>query len=169
MTEVKHMKTNATETPEKSLIERIMALKETPLEALQAQYCALFGKEGPCSNNKLFIWRRIAYRLQEEAYGPLPAATQERVGELIKMYDPVNNSALRAENAPVSGKKKTLSRDRRLPIPGAIIRKSYKGTAVEVKTLENGFEYNEKVYRTLSAVAKAITGDHWNGYKFFAI
>ena len=163
------MKINSTETPEKPLIERILALKEASLEALQAQYCALFGKESPCSNNKLFIWRRIAYRLQEEAYGPLTAVAQERVGELIKMYDPINNSSLRAEDAPVPGKKKTLSRDRRLPIPGAIIRKSYKGTTVEVKTLEKGFEYNDKIYRTLSAVAKAITGDHWNGYKFFTI
>ncbi len=163
------MKTNTPEAPEKPLIERIMTLKEAPLEALQAQYCALFGKESPCSNNKLYIWRRIAYRLQEAAYGPLPAAAQERISELIKMYDPINNGALRAENAPVPGKKKTLSRDRRLPIPGAIIRKAYKGTTVEVKALETGFEYDGKVYRTLSAVAKAITGDHWNGYKFFAI
>jgi len=163
------MKEAAAEVKTKPLLEVIMALKDAPLEVLKAQYNTLFGQASPCSNNKVFIWRKIAYRLQEDAYGSLPASARERVNELIKMYDPVNNHALRAEESPVPSKKKAPSRDRRLPIPGAIIRKSYKGAAVEVRVLENGFEYDKKIYRSLSAVAIAITCDHWNGYKFFMI
>jgi hypothetical protein len=53
-----------------------------------------------------------------------------------------------------------------LPIPGAIIKKEYKGRIYDVKVLENSFEYEGKIYKTLSAVAKAITGAHWNGYLF---
>ena len=72
---------------------------------------------------------------------------------------------LRPQNAP--GKNKTNDRDTRLPIPGAIIRKEYKGKVLEVKVLEKGFEFEGQAYKTLSAVAKKVTGDHWNGYLFF--
>ena len=150
---------------EKPLIEQIMALEDASLEVLKAQYCALFGKESPCSNNKVFLWRKIAYRLQEIEYGGLSADTQGRISELIERYDPVNNKILRPQNA--SAKEKSSERDTRLPIPGAIIRKEYKGKVLEVKVLEKGFEYQSQVYRTLSAVAKVVTGDHWNGYLFF--
>jgi len=66
-----------------------------------------------------------------------------------------------------SDKEKSNGRDRRLPIPGAIIRKEYKGRILEVKVLEKGFDYEGKVYLTLSAVAQEITGAHWNGFLFF--
>ena len=58
-------------------------------------------------------------------------------------------------------------RDKRLPIPGTIINKTYKGVPLQVKVLEKGFEYNGKVYKTICGVVRAITGIHWNGYLFF--
>ena len=160
------MTTNAPEVAEIPLIDRIMALKEASLEALKAQYAAVFGKETPCSNNKTFLWRKIAYRLQELEYGGFSTPTQKRINDLIERYDPVNNNMLRPETTN-SDKNNKAERDKRLPIPGAIIRKEYKGKLLEVKVLEKGFEYDGKTYRTLSAVAKAVTGDHWNGYLFF--
>ncbi|MBF0595562.1 MAG: DUF2924 domain-containing protein [Candidatus Omnitrophica bacterium] len=159
------MKMNATESPKKPLIERIMALKEASIASLRAQHDALYGPKTPCSNNKIFLWRKIAYRLQELEYGGLPDDTKSRINELIKRYDPVNNKALRPKKT--TGHNATNGRDTRLPIPGAIIRKEYKGQTLEVKVLENGFEYQSRVYKTLSAVAKAVTGDHWNGFLFF--
>jgi len=54
-------------------------------------------------------------------------------------------------------------------MPGAIITRRYKGRTVEVRVLPRGFEYEGEVYRTLSAVAKQITGAHWNGYYFFGL
>ncbi len=162
------MQTNDPKPQEKPLIERIMALKDASLEAIKAEYSALFGQESPSSNNKALLWRKIAYRLQELEYGSLPVETQGKINDLIQKYDPINNQALRPENPlPVAGRKKNTSRDRRLPIPGAIITKEYKGRNLEVKVLEKGFEYEGQQYRTLSAVAKAVTGDHWNGYLFF--
>ena len=165
MTEVTPMPENAPETPKKPLIERIMALKEASLEALRAEYGALYGQESPCSSNKVLLWRKIAYRLQELEYGGLSADTQDRINELIKRYDPVNNKTLRPKKS--KEEMKTNGRDSRLPIPGAIIRKEYKGQILEVKVLEKGFEYQGQTYKTLSAVAKAVTGDHWNGFLFF--
>ena len=149
---------------EKTNLAEIMELKEKPLEDLKAKYLELFSQE-PSSNNKVFLWRKIAYRLQELEYGGLFDDTKDRINELIERYDPVNNKMLRPQRT--QGKFKSHGRDARLPIPGAIIRKEYKGQLLEVKVLEKGFEYNGLAYRTLSAVAKAVTGIHWNGYLFF--
>lgn len=149
---------------EKTNLAEIMELKTKTLEELKAKYQEVFGQE-PSSNNKVFLWRKIAYRLQELEYGGLLDDTKNRINELIERYDPINNKMLRPQKA--LGKFKGHGRDTRLPIPGAIIRKEYKGQVLEVKVLEKGFEYNGLAYRTLSAVAKAVTGIHWNGYLFF--
>lgn len=146
------------------LINQIMALKSASLEDLKAQYVELFGQGSPCSNNKVFLWRKIAWRMQEMAYGSLAVETKSRINELIEEYDPINNKMFRPQNA---ANKATGQRDTRLPIPGAIIRKEYKGQILEVKVLEKGFEYQGQIYRTLSSVAKAVTGAHWNGHLFF--
>ena len=148
-----------------NIINQIMTLKNQPLEKLKAKYEELFNGEKPPSSNKPFLWRKIAYRLQEIEYGGIPIDTQNRVTELINQYDPVNNKMLRPQNT--NNKNKTNGRDTRLPIPGAIIRKVYKGQVIEVKVLEKGFEYEGQAYKTLSAIASKITGDHWNGYLFF--
>jgi hypothetical protein len=153
--------------PNSALINAIMALKTASLEELKAKYAAILGQASPCSNNKAYLWRKIAYRLQEVEYGGLSAETQSRISELIERYDPVNNKMFRPQNEP--GKNRGTGRDTRLPIPGAIIRKEYKGQILEVKVLERGFEYQGQIYRTLSSVAKAVTGAHWNGHLFFKI
>ena len=87
-----------------------------------------------------------------------------RLDEFITAYDPINNKALRQ-----NGAGETKIRDRRLPIPGTVISKVYKGTIIDVKVLDKGFEYDGKAYRSLSAIAGAVTGQHWNGYLFFGL
>ncbi len=59
--------------------------------------------------------------------------------------------------------------DRRLPMPGAVLMRSYRGRAIEVRVLDEGFEYDGQRFRSLTAVAKAVTGSHWNGYDFFGL
>lgn len=149
-------------------VSEIMALKELPLGELEKKYEKVFeGKKAP-SNNKVYLWRKIAYRIQELEHGELSSEAQGKIEEFIQKYDPVNNKALRPENTPSERTKKgTFSRDKRLPIPGTVITKEYKGTTLQVKVLESGFEYNNKVYKSLTAIAKEITGAHWNGYLFF--
>ncbi len=153
--------------PETNL-SQIMELKEKSLAELKAKYEELFpGQQAP-SNNKVFLWRKIAYRIQELEYGGISTETQTKIQQLIQQYDPINNKALRpdatTENQP---KKHDLSRDKRLPIPGTVIIKEYKGIKLEIKILESGFEYHNKVYKSLTAIAKEVTGAHWNGYLFF--
>ncbi len=106
----------------------------------------------------------------------LPGLSDEakaKLEQFIKAYDPINNKVLRQKgdnNASKRGRRgRRGRRDRRLPIPGAVISKIYKGNIINIRVLDKGFEYDGKVYRTLSAVAGAITGQHWNGFLFFGL
>ncbi len=146
-----------------NILAEILALKEASVPELQKRYSELFdGKKAP-SNNKTCLWQRIAYRIQELEYGSLPEEARDKAKELAQEYDPINNKKLR----PEIGNKQHISRDRRLPIPGTVITKNYKGTDIRVKILDKGFEYNSNIYRALTAIAKEITGSHWNGFLFF--
>lgn len=144
-----------------------MTLKNASLEEIKAKYAEVFGQESPSTTNKIFLWKKIAYRMQEQHYGKMPETTQDRISELIDRYDPVNNKTMRPVVVTAPRKEQSKGRDRRLPIPGAILKKEYKGRVYEVKILEAGFEYEGKVYKTLSSIAKVITGAHWNGFLFF--
>ncbi len=150
-----------------TILEQILALKGLPVAELQARHSELFdGKKAP-SNNKTYLWQRMAYRMQELEYGGLPEEAQNKAKELTQEYDPINNKALRPNGTNNGTNKHCISRDRRLPMPGTIITKKYKGAEIRVKILDKGFEYNGKVYNTLTAIAKEVTGSHWNGYLFF--
>lgn len=155
---------------EQTKLVEIMELREKSLAELKAKYEELFdGKKAP-SSNKVYLWRKIAYKLQEIEHSGLSAEAQGKIGEFIQKYDPINNKSLRpGVNPDNKGKKLKLSRDKRLPIPGTIITKEYKGTTLEVKVLEKDFEYSNKQYRSLTAIAKEVTGAHWNGYLFFGL
>jgi hypothetical protein len=145
------------------ILSRILALKTASLPELQKEYGALYdGKKVP-SNSKTYLWQKIAYRIQELEYGSLSEGARDKAKKLSQEYDPINNKTLR----PDTVKRQCLLRDQRLPIPGTVIAKEYKGITVEVKVLEKGFEYNGKTYKSLTAIAKEITGCHWNGYLFF--
>lgn len=149
-------------------LTQIMELKEKSLNELQTIHKQLFPNQEAPSNNKVYLWRKIAYRLQEVEYGGISSETQGKIQQLILQYDPINNKALRLNNTPEERPKKSkLSRDKRLPIPGTVIIKEYKSIKLEVKILESGFEYQNKVYKSLTAIAKEVTGAHWNGYLFF--
>ena len=143
-------------------MSEIMALKNAPVEELLRRYKELYGEDA-AGTHRLYLWRKIAYRLQEREHGSLSAKAKGRLRTLIEEYDPINNKALR----PDTVKRQHFLRDQRLPIPGTLITKEYKGLAIEVKILEKGFEYKSKVYKSLTAIAKEITGCHWNGYLFF--
>ncbi|MDP2922649.1 MAG: DUF2924 domain-containing protein [Candidatus Omnitrophota bacterium] len=149
-------------------ISEIMALKEMSLGELEKKYEAIFDRKKAPSNNKVYLWRKIAYRIQELEHGGLSSEVQGKIEKFIQKYDPVNNKSLRSIiNTNGSSKKSKLSRDKRLPIPGTVITKEYKGIKLQIKAIESGFEYNNKTYKSLTSIAKEVTGAHWNGYLFF--
>ena len=87
-----------------------------------------------------------------------------KINELIAKYDPINNRNSHTTPSSVKGE-----RDYRLPIPGSTIQKEYRGKMHIVRVLRTGFEYEQKRYRSLTAVAKKITGMQWGGFGFFEL
>lgn len=152
-----------------NISEEIQGLRNATLPEIQEQYKALFNvAETPCAN-KPYLIKKIAYKLQEMADGGLSDEAKMQIIDLIEKYDPINNKALRPQ--VVSAGKSVVSipfmRDKRLPIPGTVIHKKYKGQDIHVKVLDKGFEYKDKYYRSLTAIAFELTGAHWNGFSFF--
>lgn len=153
-----------------ALYDQIVALKNAPVKELQRKYGELFNtSEAPTA--KAYLIKKIANKLQEAECGGLSNEAKTKIMELTEKYDPINNKTLRPQVFS-SGKSVVslpFSRDKRLPIPGTVIHKKYKGQDINVKICEKGFEYKDKYYRTLSAVAYEVTSCHWNGYLFFNI
>ncbi len=153
-----------------TVLGEITALEKLSLVDLRQKYAKLFPEDISVQGNKPFLKRRIAYRLQEVAFGGLAPQAQQRLQQLIQQYDPINRKPAETDPTPPDSppKPKPL-RARRLPISGTVLTKVYKGVSFQVKTLLKGFEFQGKTYRSLTAIAKVITGMHWNGYLFFGL
>ncbi len=82
---------------------------------------------------------------------------------VLRVVSPVTQPENIVENLPVR------QRDNRLPVPGSIITKTYRGKTIEVKVLENGFEYEGKVFKSISRVAMTIVKRQISGYVFFGL
>ena len=146
-----------------SLEVQIEELRELPAIALQAKYLELFGEESR-SGNRQFLFRRVAWRLQALAEGDLSERARRRALELANDADLRVHPAKASLNAPMS-----TGPDRRLPAAGTILRRSFKGRNLEVRVLEDGFEFEGRRYQSLSAIASEVAGSRWNGFAFFAL
>ena len=155
---------------ETNIAKEVAALQRLTLPQLRARYAEVFG-ETTNANNKAWLVKRVAWRLQALAEGGLSERARRRAEELANDADirtmPPRSQA--ASPAPERTQTTTLKfkPDDRLPPPGTIITRAYKGRTLQVQVLPQGFEYEGEVYGSLSAVAKAITGSHCNGYLFF--
>jgi hypothetical protein len=139
---------------------------------LRCRYTEVFG-EPPHSRHRTWLIKRIAWRLQALAEGDLSERARRRSRELARDAD-LRLSAPRTPRAtpveePVPQADAPLARDPRLPPPGHLLLRRYKGQLLQVRVLADGFEYQEQVFASLSAVAKAITGSHTNGFLFFRL
>lgn len=147
-----------------ALAKQIAALEEMTLAELRKQYAQVFGEETR-STHKLFLRKRIAWGLQARKYGGLSMRARERADELA------NESALTLL-APKAWTEVRGFQPKREPprfLPGNVLTREYKGKTISVTVLMKGFEYEGDVYRSLSAIAKAVTGQHWGGLHFFGI
>ena len=156
------------------IAQELRLLKGMCVAELREKYREVFG-EMPRSQHKDFLRKRIAWRIQALAEGDLSERARRRAEELA------NDADLRIR-APKGGVKR-ISPDfkerttvhqfsptnNRLPLPGTILTREYQGETIRVMVLDKGFEYGGQVYRSLSAVAKAVTGSHWSGLLFFGL
>ena len=151
--------------------KEIAVLKHMTVAELRARYAEVFGEETR-SRHKDYLIRRIAWRLQANAEGDLSERARRRAMELAADSD-VRLTAPRNKAAPAAAQTKVatlhISQDDRLPMPGAVLTRQYKGRTIEVRVLPDGFEYEGETYKSLSAVARVVTGTHWNGYHFFQL
>lgn len=143
-----------------TLLLEISRLKEASVKELKTKYEKLF-KEKPPSSNREHLWRKIAFRLQENHYGGLSPSAK------LLIENEVANLTPHEKRSKTQGANKKPKSNRRIPPPGSTINRDYKGRTLEVKVLEDGFEFEHHIYQSLSAVAKKATGSHWNGYVFF--
>jgi hypothetical protein len=136
------------------------------------RYAELFG-ESSRTRHKAYLIRRIAWRLQAVAEGDLSERARRRAEELANDAEvrvtPPRGFHARLQPGGASTKPTIESTDPRLPSPGTAIVRKYKGQTLRVLVLPDGLEFDGSRYRSLSAVAKAVTGSHCNGYRFFRL
>jgi hypothetical protein len=134
--------------------EKLTALAQTPTQELRAHWRKYYRAEPPRRIPRDLLMRAAAYQIQERALGGLDRKTKRRLHTLAR----------------------TLDTDGRLPLspgpglkPGARLIREWHGKTYRVAVLEDGFEFDGKRYRSLSSVAREITGAHWSGWRFFGL
>jgi hypothetical protein len=156
-----------------NLAKEMAALERMTVGQLQQRYAEVFG-ETVRSRHKQYLIRRIAWRFQANAEGGLSERALRRAEELADVADvrvTPPRAGISANPAAPSPHANAPSRpsDPRLPPVGVTITRKYKGRTLTVTVLADGFEYAGERYPSLTAVAKAITGSHMNGFRFFQI
>ena len=134
---------------------RLVALKTTPTPDLKQQWRELFDSEPPPFNRR-FLERRLAYRIQELAYGGLKPETIRRLKAL-------------GEELDGGDRKQRQIRANLKPIAGTRLIREWQGVEHAVTVTADGFEWQGRPYKSLSAIARAITGTRWNGWVFFGL
>src|SRR4051812_34153880 len=150
-----------------NVARELAALQRLSVPQLRLRYAEIFS-ETTNANNRVWLVKKIAWRLQALAEGGLSERARQRAAELA------NDADLRANPpqtitlpVPLETPPPRSQADNRLPPPGTVLTRPYKGGVLQVKILAEGFEHDAQVYSSLSAVAKAITGSHCNGFLFF--
>jgi Protein of unknown function (DUF2924) len=139
-----------------SVLAQLAALKVSPTVDLKQRWRELFDSEPPPYNRR-FLESRLAYRIQELAYGGLKPETLERLEALAEELN----------GGDLGGRRRRSAQDR--PIAGTRLIREWQGVEHCVTVLDDGYEYQGRPYKSLSAIARAITGTRWNGWIFFGV
>lgn len=131
------------------LIKQVMRLKTMTLTELNDLWFSLYTHK-PISNSKMYMIPQLAYRIQELAYGGENEDTKLKIQQVAHDLS--------------KGKKIGYK-----PLLGTKIVKEYKDKLHEIFIVNDGFSYNGRVYKSLSAIAQHITGTKWNGLVFFGV
>ena len=157
--------------------QQLAALASMSVPELAEKYLKVYG-EPTRSRNRDYLKKRLAFRLQELAEGSLSTRAVARIAELgdklperwrMRQVEETKPSTP-PPPAPVGGRTAAADgRDMRLPKPGTVLTRVFKGTQHRVTVREGGIEYEGQLHRSLSSVAKLITGTAWNGFTFFGL
>jgi hypothetical protein len=172
----------ATDTPAadspRSITDRLTALTKMSLEELRTEFEAVIGKKSR-SRNRTQLVKKIAEKLQQDSYTEKMAGGAKPTLTVTAKFDRKRKNRSKRVAKPEAKKdgeskraqhREPGQRDPRLPKAGTTIERVYKGKKLLVRVLDEGFEHEGKPYRSLSALAQAITGAKAiNGYLFFAL
>jgi hypothetical protein len=154
-----------------SIASQIQTLRKMTVSELREKHLELFGTESR-SRHKDQLFKRLAWRIQELEFGGLSERAKRRAEVITNDLDARFLPPRKLENGQDRPHEVVTTRVRcggSQPTPGTILQREYRGEVHEVTVHERGFEYGGKAYRSLSGVARAITGTHWNGYLFFGV
>jgi hypothetical protein len=138
-----------------TVLARLSALKIKSVNELKVEWRDLFATDAP-NNSRAFLEMRLAYRIQELSFGG-PARDTLRL---------LNALADEVEGKPV---RKAQITDPRKPAAGTKLIREWNGVEHTVTVLRDGFEWQGRKYKSLSAIARAIAGTRWNGWRFFGM
>ena len=152
--------------------KEVAALSRMTVGQLQDKYFDVYG-ETTKGRHKQWLIKRIAWRMQVNEFGGLSDRAVARARGIANTADlriiPPCDPTEVPERIPDRMQLHPAKQDDRLPAPGLTIPRVYKGVEYIVTVMESGFEFEGELYKSLSAIAKKITGQHWNGYRFFKL
>jgi hypothetical protein len=157
-----------------AVVAAVETLRGLTVAALKIKYRELLGEESK-SANKQFLFRRLAWQLQAKAEGDLSERARRRAADIADDRDlrtRAPQAFVHRPPEPWSGRAAGLNgpqRDYRLPQPGTLLIRRFQGKEILVKVLDQGFQYQTRHYRSLSAIAREATGTRWNGLLFFGL
>jgi hypothetical protein len=156
-----------------NVTKELAALGRLGISDLRQRYREVIGAP-TTSGNRTYLTRRILWRLQSQVEGSLSDRARQRALEMANEADlrtsvPRPLPGQEIAQATHTGNLAPIKRPRRLPMPGTVLTRHYKGQTVQVMVKPDGFEYEGEMYKSLSAIAKKITGSHWNGFSFFGV
>jgi hypothetical protein len=137
-----------------SIIKQVLALQNQSIQELKQLWVQLFDEPAP-PYQKNYLLPRLAHRLQELAYGPISEKAATTLDNLATQME----KGKKFSNPMLSGR----------PTVGTKLIREFQGIDYEVLVAENGFVYRVQTYKSLSAIARRITGTRWNGPLFFGL
>jgi hypothetical protein len=145
--------------PDRELLDHEIArLRGLDVGDLRARWHTVFRRAAPPRLPRHLLFRVLAYRLQADQLGDLDADTR-------RVLDRIGSGSSEGIGRLVAA----LNRSRTELRPGTLLTREWDGYLQRVMVLADGFSWNGKTYRSLSKVAFAITGSHWNGPRFFGL
>ena len=153
--------------------KEVAQMRRMTVRELQTKFAEVCG-EPPRSHNRQWMIKRLAWKLQAREYGGLSEAALRRAKEIADMCDLSDLRVTAPKDFMVAGPAtfeaiRTTPLDDRLPKPGTLLTRKYKGQTLCVQVLADGFSFEGEKFKSLSAVARKITGAAWNGYLFFGL
>jgi hypothetical protein len=143
---------------QKTILKQVATLQRMGHEQLKDMWRTLYGTEPPAFTAE-FLKKRLIFRIQELAFGGISQAMKDRMNEVLDEYG----------YDEIGARPKKFKRQQDAPVPGTRLIREWHGEMYEVVVMRGGYNYMGRTYKSLSSIARAITGTQWNGCAFFGL